>query len=576
MKRFSGILLTLLFAFQLMATNAPKEIYSIQIGAFSQPQAEHFQFLTNLGIVYLENVPNSRLKKVMVSKFDDKSVATEYLNKVQALGYEDAYIVTKTLDDSKTVKTVQLGSYTIGDSIDLSKAKQLGNVHLHIKEDKVRIMIGFYPDITSSKIALDRARANGFPSAFMKDTDLLWLESLTSFEEDYLKLKTVQTREIPKTYNEEKKNIPTIKTGDLNSTPSSNLNSIPIISKNIDNLEVKKEVPTNGKASVAGLQEALMVGKHFDGNVNGVYNNDTRNSLKTFQENDEVYKLYETRAAAEPIAVSAKGDISSFQGNIELIEFNPTLAAQNLEQFEHPIAKVYIAYIYFTKKVQAPSGRIVDFLMNDAINQAYTNFDKPARFDYTKEYTYSDVQMILQHYAYIAHVSENNPKIPCWLVKEHNQELSQAFAGLTPPEFTDCEGFERIKEVRILKAMAQDMDLLSDVERLENHKAELQAYKARCTELYLNPKKISLPEQELYQMWNTNLLKAIERNKEADPLRNDILTAFKVTYFSVYDKLENHYSIKMKVEEDQAKALALATLYALVNYNLGDYITSDF
>ena len=43
----------------------------------------------------------------------------------------------------------------------------------------------------------------------------------------------------------------------------------------------------------------------------------------------------------------------------------------------------------------------------------------------------------------------------------------------------------------------------------------------------------------------------------------------------VYDKLENHYKLQ-EFGENQSKTLALATLYALVNYNLGDYITNEF
>ncbi|MGB1121646.1 MAG: hypothetical protein ACPG3Z_06600, partial [Saprospiraceae bacterium] len=434
MKRFSGILLlTLLFAFQSMAMNTPKEIYSIQIGVFSEPQAEHFQFLTDLGMVYLENVPNSQLKKVMVSKFEDKATAVQFLEKVQNKGYSDAFIITRTIDDTKIVKTVQLASYTIGEKIDLSDAKTLGKVYLHIKQDEVRVLIGFYADITSAKIALDKARVNGFPSAFMKDTDIIWLQPATSFEENYLNLGKVKARKV------------------ANVNPNLNLNSS------------AKNKTNNGdpvaKASIAGLQEALKDSKKFKGNVNGIYNDDTRNSLKEFQDNNEMYQLYATRAIDEPTVITARGDVTSLQGNIELIEFNPTVAAENLQKFQHPIAKVYLAYLYFTGKVPTPSDREIDFLMNNAVNQAYANFNGRARFDYTKQYAYTNLQTIFQHYAYIAHVSDNNPKVPCWMIKEHNYELSQAFAGLTPPEFTYCEGFENIKEVRILKAMAQDMDL---------------------------------------------------------------------------------------------------------------------
>ena len=92
------------------------------------------------------------------------------------------------------------------------------------------------------------------------------------------------------------------------------------------------------------MQEALKDSKKFKGNVNGIYNDDTRNSLKEFQDNNEMYQLYATRAIDEPTVITARGDVTSLQGNIELIEFNPTVAAENLQKFQHPIAKVYLAY----------------------------------------------------------------------------------------------------------------------------------------------------------------------------------------------------------------------------------------
>lgn len=558
MKRISGILIfALCLTIQAMATDAPKEIYTIQIGSFTEPEAAHFQFLAEVGMVYLEAIPNSQLKRVFVSKFEDKSQANTYLAKVHEIGYKDAFVATRTIDDSKIVKTIQLGSYTVGEKIDLSNAKTLGKTYIHIKENEVRVLVGFFADITSAKLALDKARSNGFPSAFMKDTDMVWLQPVNAFEENYLALgkMIVKTTTTPK-----ETGVPSI--------------TVPTPSVSVDNT-TQVGVTTSGKASIAGLQEALKNSKKFNGTVNGVYDENIKNSLETFQENDEMFQLYATRAKNAPQINNDKGDITTLQGNIELIEFNPTLAAENLQKFSHPLAKVYTAYLYFIGSVSAPSGRQVDFLMNDAIAEAYKDFNGNARFNYQKQYSYNDVQTIIQHLAYISQVTTDNPKIPCWMVQKHNNQLSQAFAGLNPPSFTNCEGFETIKEVRILQAMAQDMDLMSDVERLKKHNAENQAYTARRTELYLNPNKISLPEQELYEMWNVNLLSAVERNISADPLRKDILTAFKVTYFMVYDKLENHYTLK-KFEEEQAKALALATLYALVNYNLGDYITNDF
>lgn len=563
MKRFSGILV-LIFCFiaQAIATDAPKEIYTIQIGSFTEPEAVHFQFLAEIGMVYLEEIPDSKLQRVFVSKFENKKEADVYLKKVQEIGYKDAFIATRTIDDKKIVKTIQLGSYTIGEKIDLSDAKTLGKVYTHIKENEVRILIGFFPDITSAKIALDKARTNGFPSAFMKDTDMVWLQPVGSFEEAYLGLGKMVEKATPKP---EITGVPNIDVP--NPTPKPNPISTPDV--------ITTNISTEGKASVAGLQAALKGSKKYEGEIDGVYNSDIKNSLKAFQENDEMYQLYETRTKDAPKVNNEKGDVTTLQGNIELIEFNPTLAAENLQKFEHPLAKVYTAYLYFTGAATAPSGREIDFLMNDAITQAYTGFSGDARFNYQQKYKYNDVQTLIQHLAYVSEVTTDNPKIPCWMVQKHNNELSQAFAGLKPPSFTDCEGFETIKEVRILQAMAQDMDLLSDVERLKKHEAEKQAYIARRTELYLNPNKISLPEQELYAMWNTNLWNAVERNIKADPLRKDILTTFKVTYFLVYDKLENHYKLQ-DFGENQSKTLALATLYALVNYNLGDYITNEF
>ncbi len=561
MKRFSGFLIfSLLWAIQAKATNAPKDIYTIQIGSFTEPQAAQFQLLSEIGMVYLESIPNSHLQRVLVSKFEDKATAETYLAKVKAIGYTDAFIAKRTVDNAKMVQTIQLGSYTVGDKIDLTLAKTLGNVYAHIKGTEIRVLIGFFPDITSTKLALDKARATGFPSAFMKETDMVWLQSIGTFETDFINLgnTVAKTPDSPVIVP----NITIITT----TTPVDNTNKTPPVNGD----------PSKSKASIAGLQEALKEDRKYNGAVNGLYDDGIRNSLTTFQAEDEMYKLYETRTKEAPQVYSNRGDVNSLQGNVDLIEFNPTTAAENLQKFSHPLAKVYMAYLYFTGLVKVPnSGEQVNTLMNDAIAQAYTNFNGKARFDYQKKYNYADIQTIIQHLAYVYEVMNGGVAIPCWMVENHNYELSQAFSGLTPPNFTECEGFESIKEIRILQAMAQDMDLLSDDERTSSNKAEKQAYIALRTELYLNPKKISLPEQELYEMWHKNLLNAVERNLKSDPVRYDILTAFKVTYFMVYDKLENHYLLN-EFEEQQAKALALATLYALVNYNLGDYITNDF
>jgi peptidoglycan hydrolase-like protein with peptidoglycan-binding domain len=560
MKRLCGMLIfSLLFTFQVLATNAPKEIYTIQIGSFTNPQAEQFQFLSGIGMVYLEQVPNSNLHRVLVSKFEDKTIANEYLAKIKSAGYSDAFVTARTIDDAKTVRTIQLGSYRIGEQLDLTKEKALGKIALHIKDDEIRVLIGYYTDITSAKVALDKARANGFPSAFMKETDIVWLTTIGNFEENFLKFGVQKIEQIAAQ--------PKIIVPSIIRNPNENPNTYNSVKTG------NEGDPTKAKASVAGLQEALKGDNKYKGNVDGIYGNNTREGLNAFQQNDEMYQRYSERTRAIPQTYSEKGNVSTLQGNIDLIEFNPALAAENLQNFAHPLAKVYTAYLYFTGLVKTTDERTsVNLLMNNAIQQAFANFDGESRFNYSKQYNYTDIQILIQHLAYVYNITQDNPKIPCWMVEYHNAELSQAFAGLNPPSFTDCEGFESIKEIRILQAMAQDMDVLSETERLAKSKAEKQAYTARRTELYLNPPIIALPEQELYEMWNTNLLNAVERNIEKDPLRKDILTAFKVTYFMVYGKLENHYLLN-DYPEDQAKALAIATLYALVNYNLGDYIT---
>lgn len=560
MKGISGFIMLLLLSLNLMATDAPKEIYTIQIGTFGQPKAVDFKYLSKIGMVYLEAIPNSSLKRVLVSKFKDKTTANTYLEKVKSIGYEDAFVTTRLVDDSKIVKTIQLGSYEAGTKIDLEIQKTLGNVYTHINANEVRVLVGFFRDITTAKIALDKARAAGFSSAFMKDTDIVWLQKVNEFEENFLNLGTEAPKPVTNVV------VPTL-------NPKTNTGSTPRITNTSRDVGTSFGTSTRGKASVAGLQEALKDDRKYTGTVDGVYGNETKTGLENFKNNDEVFKRYEKRAEVVPLYNNSKGDIYSIQGNVDLIEFNPNTAAANLQTFSHPLAKVYTAYTYFTGLVKvSDSEEAVNNLMNIAIQEAFKNYNGKARFDYNQRYEYKDLRTLIQHMAFIYDATGDGPKIPCWLVESHNAELSQAFAGLNPPSFTECEGFESIKEVRILQAMAADMDDLSDLERLKTSEAEKQAYTARRTELYLNPSKISLPEQELYEMWHNNLLKAVTKNIEQDPLRKEILTAFEVTYFMVYEKLENHYKFK-GFDETQAKALSLATLYALVNYNLGDYIT---
>lgn len=91
-------------AAQTKATAATGEVekekknrYKIQVGAYKTIAKGKFDNLNDVGSVYLEDAGKG-MKRIIVGDFADREKAEETLAKIKGLGYNQAYIITQTIE----------------------------------------------------------------------------------------------------------------------------------------------------------------------------------------------------------------------------------------------------------------------------------------------------------------------------------------------------------------------------------------------------------------------------------------------------------------------------------------------
>ncbi len=591
MKKITGLILALVFTLSTTIVEAynkePDNYFTVQIGSFTSPKAKDFKMLKDIGAIYLEHPKGSKLKRVLLGKYKEKAAANATLAKIKAKGFQDAFIAARPVKATNKVWVVQLASYNWGESIDLKEWTTSDKLLVQLIDNEVKIVSGLYPNFKVAAKKLAAIRADGYPNAFMNEVSKGWLMTPSQFESDYIHLhyNPALAGGTPKGGGDPEK-----KKG------KKATNKKPIKGSTFPSKKKEREVPTSyGKNtvrpkggtqnlmpnflnkkqrnSVLELQKVLKSEKNYAGSLDGLNGNGTQNGVNNFIKNNERYQRYAALTKAPPVKNEMKGGINSLDYNMDLVEVNPNMAASNLKDFDNPLADVFLAYLYLTEKVKIADAQLeINDLMNGAISRAFKNYKGESRFDYNATYAYKKSDQLLQHMAYIYEVTPNPPAIPCWMFKEHNVELTKAFTGLKTPKFAECGGFTDWREVRMLVAMAEDLDPLAEEEKPKSASAEKQAYITKRTELFVAPKKPSNAEVEILDKWNKNLWTALDKWSTTDPLHQKMVVPFKVAYYNTYDKLENHYARK-GFTQLEAKGLALMTLRSFVNYHLNSYMS---
>ena len=184
------------------AQEQPTAIYTVQLGAFDEgvKQAD-FEAIRSYAYVY------KRDGLVYVGGFSSEEAAEPILAKIKAKGYDDAFISSRSLKKAKTVHVIQLASKAAGEAVNWRTYAKVGDLYSLPNAAQVRIVHGFYTDITDARVKLKEVQNMGFADAFIKTVKDVQLAPISDFDTGDKKLVTqsiaseVTTKGVPESYN---------------------------------------------------------------------------------------------------------------------------------------------------------------------------------------------------------------------------------------------------------------------------------------------------------------------------------------------------------------------------------------
>jgi tetratricopeptide (TPR) repeat protein len=157
---------------------------AVQVAALSKPELESFSGLTDIGQVYSKR--ENGVYKVRVGVFQTRAEATQALSAIKQRGYPQAFLVTEegnsgmqpksatpvqpnnpSVNNSAGSFKVQLAAYKNPQYFDPSPIADLGIIEEGRRNGLVVKYLSGFDDLEEAKLALRRAKAAGFSTAFV-------------------------------------------------------------------------------------------------------------------------------------------------------------------------------------------------------------------------------------------------------------------------------------------------------------------------------------------------------------------------------------------------------------------------
>ena len=162
------LFLALIFGVNTLQAATPDKVYEIQLATYAAPDYQKFKTLFNTGYVYTKATENG-LYKVMMGTYSSKSIAQKKLAAVQRKGFNDAFLVAKSLDEQEAVYIVQLATYDQQADIYWSDWQRLSTqLVAQLSDDKVRVAVGpFYTRVEAATVQA-RIQSIGPKDIFIK------------------------------------------------------------------------------------------------------------------------------------------------------------------------------------------------------------------------------------------------------------------------------------------------------------------------------------------------------------------------------------------------------------------------
>lgn len=549
---------------ELVASDLPQQYYTIQLGAYKAPTAAQFEEVSSIGYVYLE--PTSVHKRVMLGQFFDKAEATAALHSVQKQGFDDAFITHRDIQSDNMVYSIQLKSYEHLSFIDWADWKNYNDLHVLLSNDEVKLLAFATPDLTLINRQLQELRKNGVSGAFIKYINRAILKPAGAFEQAANRA------------------APIVKAFDPND-PANTARGGEAVTFQARGISFKgTQIMTQQQAaapnvvaryqgaqreSVRTLQETLKAEVDLKDADQGIFDGATSDALTRYQTRDQQYAQYRLMAQQQ-LEVTERG--SSLQHFVNIVHDNPRIAQNGLSADDHPMAKAYLAYMYFTQKATPPAGSIdrqalIDQLMQEALQGVFKRKDYKGLtpIDLNKTHHYDNINLLIQHLSYMQDAMQDPPALPCWLFEEHPQEAAPLFGRLYAM-VSGCGDFMEWDEYKVLKLVSSSLDPITHDPNDDRDAQQLRAYASRRAQLYLAP-TVSQGEAQIIETWHTNLWKGLDNWATKDALHAKWLRPFKVAYFDAMVKTENHF-IERGFTPTEARTLSISVLRTVVNYHM--------
>jgi hypothetical protein len=487
--------------------------YFIQVATYADPQYKDFAKIHSIG--YLFDIPlENGFHKIMMGTYNSYNSAKRDLAKIQAKGYKDAFISKVAIKDEDAAFIVQLATLDQTDKIYWGDWQRLTNkLCLQMSESKLRIAAGpFYKRIDAEKEMDAIKKLGGRQDIFIKRVSEKVLHPLSE-------------------------------------------------------IELQRSGMSGNKAAVRptvkSLQAALNQAGYYSKEVDGQWGPNTKAALEQFTNADDDYEKYKLLSQQQMHSQAVED--YSLQYYLNLIDSDPFAAEQGLKRFKHPLAKVYLAYIYRNGDIKIEnSQQTINSLMHDAIDMVFSNYRLKTRYDFSQKYSYEDIKQLIMHLRAVHEAVKDEPQVPCWLFRRHPQLAAEAFAPYFMNErdnfevSSDCGSFLDLPQMQVLMTIAKDMGGSK-----ENNLAKLN-------ELYAFHKALPLEEMRSLEQWNEKIWKHLYDWSKASPLQASTYKVLKVSYYETLMVVENYF-LKLGYSNRDARALGLKVLKQSVGCSLDEY-----
>lgn len=514
MKSVINYLWCLPLLMMVLTATAQDQVYEIQLGTYAAPDYKKFKSLHEVGYVYARELDNG-LYKILMGTYDQRKTAQRRLDMAQRKGFKDAFLVRKSVQESDAVYIVQMATYDQQADIYWPDWQRLTNrLCAQLSADRVRVASGPYYTRAEAEEALNRIQARGPKDGFIKRVSEEVLHKVTQFDlarSSFYKGNTGAVRN-----------------------------------------------------SVKALQEILSQNDLYDARPNGMLTATTKGAMIRYKKTNEMYIRH--RVMAEELDLP-EIERYTLQDYVNKIPADPQQAAAGLKQFKNPIAKIYLAYLYFQEDISSSNkSATVNKLMNDALTQVFKGYRGKTRYDFSLKYAYEELDQLLAHLRATYEVLKERPDIPCWLFERHPKLMRQVFEPYWYSRrddytvSTDCGSFMDSEEMRILWVVSKDFaEQTTDLKDL-----------ATINRYYVVPEPIPHQDIEALEKWNGNLWRNLERWSLGSPLQKNMYELLRFSYYDALQQLETHF-MTAGMPGIEARSLGLKILKQSIGKNMTAY-----